>query len=80
MAPDTLSDLLWWVLSGAIFVCVAACAMLLNLLLKKLDTICAKMDKFQDTTTAQDKAIVEIQTRCAFHHESPIKNVIMTHQ
>jgi hypothetical protein len=80
MAPETVADLLWWVLSGAIFVCVAACAMLLSLLLKKLDTICDKMDSLQETTSAQDKAIVEIQTRCAFHHDTPLKNAIAIHQ
>lgn len=75
-APETLADLSWWVLSGAIFISVSTCALLLKLLLNKLDTICVNLDRFEETTSAQDKAIVEIQTRCSFHHGTPIKNHI----
>jgi hypothetical protein len=75
-APETLADATWWVLSGAIFISAATCALLLKLLLNKLDAICVKLDRFDKATSEQDKAIVEIQTRCAFHHGVPIKNTI----
>lgn len=54
--------------------------MLLNLLLKRLDTICSEMVKIREITTGQDKAIVELQTRCAFHCDIPLKNPLMAHQ
>ena len=73
-APQTVSDLLWWAMSGAIFLCVALCATLLGLLLGKLEKISTQLEVFQLVTNRQDKAIVEIQTRCSMNHGTPIVN------
>jgi hypothetical protein len=74
MGPQSFADLGWWVLGGAIFVSVSSCALLLRLLLGKLDTICKKLDYFQRAMNRQDKVIVEIQTRCAMNHGVPTIN------
>jgi hypothetical protein len=76
MGPQTFADLGWWILGGAIFVSVAACALLLKLLLAKLKEICKLLSDFQKIMSKHDKAIVELQTRCAMNHRAPLANKI----
>lgn len=79
-APQEAIDIAWWIVSGALLGSVSIIIALLKYggsrIIQRLDLLCSAIESIVRLNNQQNKAIVELQTRCSMYHNNPVQEKI----